>query len=153
MLGSLLITPFADRFGRKPIIVVGIGLTNASLLIIGLVHDLNARYVGTFVIGLAASPRLGNAYILMLESIPEKYRSWVGSIQQSFESLTLIWATIYFRYISKDWQYWIYFVIGYAFLVSSTVLGLLESTKFLASRRRFGEARRTLEKIAQRNRV
>ena len=68
-LGAVLLTPLADRYGRKTIVLVSNTITLSGYLILVLVHNLYARYIGLFILGLSASPRCGNSYILLLESV------------------------------------------------------------------------------------
>ena len=88
---------------------------------------------------------------MLIENAPERLHSIVGSQLSMNDSMLLIYATIYFYFISKNWQYWIYFAIVYSFVSASLMFCVYESTKYYVSRGRYDEARRTLTKIARHN--
>ena len=143
MLGALCITPLADKFGRKTIVLISHVGSISGFVVMGVWHNLYARYVGVFIVGLWCSPRGGNSFILMHESVPEKYQPWVFSALSANEAVTLIWGTVYFYYISKDWQYWIYFTIGYSIVCLFVSFFVFESTKYYLSHGRYDDARTT----------
>ena len=103
VLGAVFVTPLGDRYGRVTAILVGHAINNTGFMFIAFVHNLVFRNIGVFLAGVADSPRTANSYILMLESVPEKYRPWVGSALQMNEALIMIWASGFFYFISKNW--------------------------------------------------
>jgi MFS transporter, AAHS family, 4-hydroxybenzoate transporter len=87
MLGALLLGPIADRFGRKPTIVlcaIIFGLFTIACALAGTVEEL---MVFRFLAGLGLGGAMPNAIALMAEFGPKRSRSRLATILVCFFSL------------------------------------------------------------------
>ena len=55
--------------------------------------------------GMQTAGRCSSGYVYMTELAPERYRSTMGTIWNMCEGLTFIYLTIYFKFISKNWEW------------------------------------------------
>ena len=114
LIGSIIFGPFGDLFGRIPVLRFGLGL---SILIFAFniyyQFSLVQTYVCFFGLGLLSSVRLNLGFIYGAEVLKEKQANVIGSLALSIDSFTMIIASIFFMYISKNWLglYSIYFFL------------------------------------------
>ncbi len=55
--------------------------------------------------GFISNIRASLSYLYGQEITPRENASFVGSVYNIFDALTMCWMSLYFRYISKDWLY------------------------------------------------
>lgn len=104
--------------------------------------------------GFSASGRAIMAYIWMSENIVADKVALVSAIFLGLDSLTLLWTTLYFQYVSRDWRYLV--ASSLIVLAAALVYHLFlhtDSPKYFYSVRKFDEARRVLTVIARANNV
>ena len=86
--------------------------------------------------------------------VPAPARSLVGCLCVSLDCMTMIYATIYFMFISQYSIYWEYFAVFQNLVALSLVLLYVpESPKWLYEKGRFKEAKDALMYLARRNGV
>ena len=114
-------------------------------------YNINTRYAGQLLSGLSASPGPQVAYILMLESAPERVHATLSTVLMQLQALIVVVCGVYFLFISSNWFYWGYFAL--AFQLASAVLFYftLESPKFYMSQGERSKAAASLDKIASLN--
>lgn len=86
-LGGILIGAYADRFGRKPAMVLTIVLMSLGTLLIGIAPTyMTAGYWGTLVLilarliqGVAAGGEVGASMSMLVESAPANRRGYYSS--------------------------------------------------------------------------
>ena len=110
-LFAVAIPRFADMYGRK--IVFSTALLIQAPTIYGMIvsHSVMRTAALLFVMGMLAAGRMSVAFIFIQEMVPEASRSLVGTLALGFDCCTMIWATIYFMYISQYSIYWEYFAV------------------------------------------
>lgn len=113
-IGSLILPPISDKFGRKNYfvgcLIVALAAFIAMLLIIG--HDEKYMYtyiVLMFIIGLQQGGRYTIGYCYMMEMAPANYHGMMGTMWGISETFVYMVDTLYFRYVSKQWRYVIIF--------------------------------------------
>lgn len=74
-IGSLSAGVFADKFGRKPVLVVSILLFGTSTMLIGQAADVSSIAIIRFFAGLGIGAALPAATTLTAEFIPLRYRT------------------------------------------------------------------------------
>ena len=74
-IGSLSAGVFADKFGRKPVLITSILLFGISTMLIGQVSDLSSIALIRFFAGLGIGAALPAATTLTAEFIPLRYRT------------------------------------------------------------------------------
>lgn len=84
--------------------------------------------------------RASVGFCYFMELMPSKYKDLMGSIRGSLEGGTLIWITLYYMFIGKNWKAHVMFGAGLAGTSFLTVLFFVpESPKWLYSKGRFEE--------------
>jgi AAHS family 4-hydroxybenzoate transporter-like MFS transporter len=74
-IGSLGSGPFADRFGRKIVLVASVGLFGLFSIASGFTHSLDQLTLLRFLTGLGLGGAMPNATALMAEYSPNRHRS------------------------------------------------------------------------------
>ena len=70
----------ADKFGRKPLFLLGIYLDLVYYIGIYLCHNLNLMYVLLFLFGCTCSLRVQVGFVYMMEMIPAERKTFYGTI-------------------------------------------------------------------------
>jgi predicted MFS family arabinose efflux permease len=84
-IGALLIAPFADRFGRKPVILIALALMSAGMFTTGLVAEVRALMAARLVVGMGIGTVLATMAALAAESAPVGRKDMaVGLVQAGF---------------------------------------------------------------------
>lgn len=84
-IGALVIAPFADRFGRKPVIMFALALMTAGMFASALVGSVNGLMFARLVVGTGIGTVLATMAALAAESAPlGKQDMAVGLVQAGF---------------------------------------------------------------------
>ncbi|SUB84289.1 Proline porter II [Pragia fontium] len=134
-LGGILIGAYADRFGRKPAMVLTISLMSLGTLMIGIAPTYaSAGYWGTITLvlarliqGIAAGGEVGASMSMLVESAPANrrgfYSSWSLATQglaTTFGGLVALSLSAYLPVITgspdvmSEWGWRVPFFIGVA---------------------------------------
>jgi len=152
-LGCLFIPRLGDTMGRRrPYLFFSVASVFCYLTLI-LSQNIHLTLVMYFLLGLgnAGKPNLG--YVYILELVPTSWQTYVGTLIHISDGCTLIFLSIYFRFISKDWFWFQLFCFVFSTLAIAGCSIAPESPKYLYSFERFDEARAAIKKIARFNRV
>ena len=104
-----------------------------------------------FLFGTASVGRCSISFLFLMELLPKAQQVLVGTSLQVMNSLVIVIACVYFSKISKNW---IWLEIMGCILGITSMIGcyfLPESPKFLISRKRYNEARASINWIAKFN--
>ena len=102
--------------------------------------------------GLCAAGRTSVGFLYLMELVPAKARAMVALLLGTMDSMTMIYATIYFRYFTHDSVYWELFSAFQNIIVLILVFFYLpESPKWLFEKGYLREAKETLIQIANSN--
>ena len=157
-LSSLVLPALSDKIGRRSIFL-GCLLVNLIVLAILLIIPDQKEWVNFviflfFITGLSLAGRASVGYCFMLECAPERYSSIMGSFWNISEGMVYIYATVYYRWVSKDW----WWTIAFALVLQTVTLFLLyrystESPKWLYNKKKFAECQYTMRYMADWNGV
>lgn len=75
MAGALLLGPVADRYGRKPVLVLSVAFFGAASLLSAFAHDMPALLVMRFLTGLGLGGAMPTAITLTSEYCPQRRRA------------------------------------------------------------------------------
>ncbi len=105
-LGALGIAPFADRFGRKPVILLALALMSAGMIACGLVGSVTLLMAARLVVGAGIGTVLATMAALAAESAPEgKQNMAVGLVQAGFPLAAVVTGFVAAGAIpSHGWQ-------------------------------------------------
>src|SRR3954454_6493063 len=96
-LGAFVFGLLADRFGRRPILMIDILLFSALELASGFAPSLVSLLVLRFLFGIAMGGEWGIGSSLVMESIPPKLRGPVsGLLQSGYPTGYLLASIVYF---------------------------------------------------------
>lgn len=110
LIGAALISPQADRFGRKQLAVVGLTISGIGMLLAGFAYDVNGLIFGRFITGVGIGAIFATLNTLVAEYAGPKLRSTmisifhlgfpIGAILTGYICLWLLgigtWRTIFF---------------------------------------------------------
>ncbi len=84
-IGALLIAPFADRFGRKPVILTALGLMSLGMIACGFVSAVQGLMAARLCVGMGIGTVLATMAALAAETAPAgKQDMAVGLVQAGF---------------------------------------------------------------------
>ena len=143
-IGWVLTLPWvprlSDMYSRKKIFIIGMVMDWLMFVAMFFAKSINWMIVITFVFGLMTTIRVNVGFVYMMELMPKRKQTFYATIYNIVEGTCLLYGTVYFWFISKDW---IYFTsIGFVFQTFNiiTVWFLPESPRLLIELKRFDEA-------------
>ena len=142
---GIAVVRFADVYGRRPLILIGLVVHLASYGAILFNKNLILLYITMVTIGTANSIVSAASYMMGLEIIPPRNRYLVASLLFSLDVSAVIYVSFYFMWISDNWVYINYVGVGWGVVIFIfEIFFLKESPKFYVSVKRYHEARKIL---------
>ena len=131
-----------------------IGFVASVILYAALMYSVSYKlivYFLLFLLGYLSCIRLNFSFIYGSEIIKTTHSTIICSFYNFFDGFTMIQASIYFKYISKDWftLYWYYLSICIVGMIISFFMP--ESPRYLISIGDFKRARESFDFIARMN--
>ncbi|CDW88264.1 organic cation [Stylonychia lemnae] len=152
-IGTLTLAHLGDQYGRIRLLRIGLFLSLVAFgCIIFVQVSFYFTYVFLFFLGFLSPIRLNLSFIYGSEVFKEQHASIMGSLSLCMDSFTMIIASVYFKYISKDWSYLYYFFFSICCIPLIISYFMPESPRYLLQKRLFNDARASFNKIAQINR-
>ena len=133
--------------------MISMGISLLVYLMLILSTNINLTTVMFLLLGLTNPGKSNVCYIYLLEFIPKKWQTAVGTVLLFGDGSTMIFLSLYFRFISKDWLWFQIFALSLTTLAFLVMLFAPESPKYLYSYKKYKEARKALQYIARFNRV
>lgn len=152
-LGCLFIPRLGDTLGRRLPCIVSISSSLVIYLGLILSQNIYLTMVLFCLLGFTCPGKSNIAYIYLLELVPTKMQTYVGTAMLIADGSTMIILSIYFRFISKDWLGFQIFALCLTTVSFLVTLLVPESPKYLYSYKKYKEARKALLVIARYNRV
>lgn len=105
-IGALVIAPFADRFGRKPVIMLALALMSLGMLASALVSSVELLMAARLLVGTGIGTVLATMAALAAESAPAgKQDMAVGLVQAGFPLAAVATGFISAAFLeSHGWQ-------------------------------------------------
>jgi SHS family lactate transporter-like MFS transporter len=128
-LGAFIFGHLADRFGRRPLLMVSVLSYSVLELLSGLAPNLTSFLVLRALFGIAMGGEWGIGSSLTMETIPPKWRGWVSGLLQSGYPGGYFLATLAF--------YLVYPIVGWRGLF---MVGVLPALLVLYIRRHVPES-------------
>ena len=134
VFGNIFLSGFGDTIGRIP--CLRYSLTISIFLYVFFLFVPKPLYISYIVLWLFwifSCLRVNTAYIYAQEIVRQTASPFVGSIINIFDSLTLVFTTVYYMFVSKSYiGIHIFYLV---FMIISCLLSywLPESPKYLIS--------------------
>ena len=103
---AIIVPRFADLYGRK--LIWGAAMLVQAPTIFGLINSNSVLLTQAllFVMGLCAAGRTSVGFLYLMELVPANARAMVALLLGTMDCMTMIYATIYFKFITHDSIYW-----------------------------------------------
>ncbi|XP_063882013.1 organic cation transporter protein-like [Scylla paramamosain] len=147
--GSLVSGFAADRYGRKPVVVVSQILYVATAIGITFLSSFNGILAFRFILGSLGTPTF---YMMGMEVCETKWRSLVGIVMALPWAIgTMLWGGA--GYLIRDW-YWLQLFVSLPTLIVIPVLFLIdESPRWLIVTGRHDKALKVLRRASRLNKT
>ena len=136
MLGAFILSPIADRIGRKPVIIISCALMGVFCLMTATADSANELMLYRFLTGLGLGGAIPNLNTLTSEYAPKRSRAALMTFMfAGFPAGAVVGGIISVKLIELFGWESVFIVGGIAPLVLSAVLifSLPESIKFLSA--------------------
>lgn len=110
-LFAIAIPRMADIYGRKLVFSSALIIQAPTMYGLILSNSVNLTTALLFVMGVLSAGRISVAFLYIQEMVPEKSRSIVGTLALGYDCMTMIWATLYFMFVSHYTIYWEYYAV------------------------------------------
>jgi len=154
LLGGLFIGTLGDWFGRKPMLLVGLGCNTVAGFLSAFAPTVGIMSLLRFIAGIGIGTTVPPLFTLVTELAPPSQRGLCVTICASFWMVGSIYVALVAMFLLGYWDVsWRIFVVICA--IPSLVGGILihsivpESPRFLALRLRHSEALHTTNLLAQ----
>ena len=126
-ISCFFIPRLSDRNGRKWFIIVNLIIQLLSLIAIVFSKNLVFLLAGMFVMGFTTTGKGTLNYLYGTEILTESKKSYIATIIGATDSSILVFASLYYKYISVWWKplgvmgimFNILAIISYSFLPES----------------------------------
>lgn len=150
MIGALFVGKFADRFGRKQVLIYNCGFIIAGAVVMAVVSNLWAFAAGRLLAGIASGATTGNVGGYINEISPPHLRSVLGAVLHSgiTVGILLVATTFFYMDFEDGWRYIAAFpiVLAAIFLSFSPFL-MVESPVWLLLKGRRADAEAVLTRL------
>ncbi|CDW81098.1 solute carrier family member 5 [Stylonychia lemnae] len=151
LIGSLVINPLGDIWGRATTYRFSMTLSILSNLLMVISYDLYLLYASLFLFGIASAGRSSVGHIWLMEHLPSDSQVYYATISRFLEATAPIITSFVFEYGDIDWRHIYYCTLGVSFFCLLGSFFIPESPKYLISLNRVIEAKRNIKKIAKFN--
>ena len=152
LAGSILWLRVTDLIGRKWLVVGGVVLHILTQLIYIIKLNVASLYAATCILGFKAAITNLVTYLLLVEIVSPNFRAVFCALANGFDGGSNAWLPLVYQFGKSYWVvYWINLALA-AVLLIPLIFFIPESPKFLIGQRRYAEARKVYERIAQVNR-
>ncbi len=134
MVGAMALSPFADKIGRKPITVLGLGLSGTGMLVATFAPSIEVLMIGRIITGLGVGAILASINTLVAEFACERYRGQAVAILQLGFPLGAFFSGFIVSWLLDvgSWRHVFAFGAATSFLFIPIVATLPESMDYLA---------------------
>lgn len=149
-LGALISGPFADRFGRKWIVISTTAVFGVATLLSATSENLIELSFWRFVTGLGLGAAMPNIATLLAEYMPQKRRALMVNLMFSMFPLGAAVGGVLSAVLVKDFGWHSILVVGGLFPILLTLLLVVmlpESIQFLIRQNKQNQAKKIAERI------
>ena len=103
---AIMVPRLADLYGRKLVWAAAMLVQAPAILGLTSSDSVLLTQVLLFVMGLCAAGRVSVGFLYIMELIPTHARALVSCLLGTVDCMTMIYATLYFKYLTHDSVYW-----------------------------------------------
>lgn len=144
----LIVPSLSDKIGRKWIVFWGLTVQAVAYTGIMLSTSLQMTFISIFVMGMMCSARQSVGFVFMNEFFAKEHQTFVGTWYCIGEAITYLSMSLFYRYVSKHTEYFIFIGLLYNICACIGVLQLPESPIFLLQKGEVDKGCKAIEKIA-----
>ena len=104
VIGSFTLPRLGDLYGRKQVVLLGKVLHIITCLVILFSKSFELTLAMNFLIGLALAANFV-CFAFLSENVHVSDIPWLTSVIFIGESSSLVWAGLWFKFVSKDWHF------------------------------------------------
>ena len=140
-IGVSICGPFADYYGRRPIMCVTYPLTGFFGTVVAFSKRVEVYFFFRFCIGVTGSMFRMISFIYMLEHMDKKYRNTFSLIDGLFEIAFIRNVALLFSYLIQDYRV-VHLILGTIIMTFSFIYFKFydESPRWLVEKGRYAEA-------------
>jgi MFS family permease len=101
--GCLFIPRLGDVYGRRKPFLICSALSVLVYLGLLLSKNIDLTMALYLLLGLSTPGKVNIGYVYLLELVPTAWQTYVGTVLLIGDGSTMIFLSLYLRYISKDW--------------------------------------------------
>ena len=116
LISSAIMPFFADRYGRKTLIIGGCSIQAACFLLMVLFPNLSLYFVMNFILGTTVTARGMVAYAHMMEWVRGK-EGLITGLLFGYDGLVIVICPPILLYITKNTQVFLYIALAMNLLV------------------------------------
>ena len=120
-VGCMIIPRLADLYGRRNFILACNIMALPVLGSFWSMHSAQEAIVRYFILGCGLSGFVVVNFLYLMEFLVKRHRVTVYTIARVLCELSVVFVVLYFRFLTKDWEYWFYMIISIEVLV---IIGL-----------------------------
>lgn len=136
--GASIVGPFGDRFGRKPVMIIGMLIVGVSSYFTAHSETVNDLVLWRGLTGLGLGMSLPNATALTSEYVPYKQRAWLISLMYCNVAVGALAAGFAAPFLISNFGWKVVFYVGGVLpllLVILLITSIPESLKLLLAQR------------------
>ena len=138
---------YFECYGRKFMLIIGSATNIVLSFVLYFGNNIYIRYIALLIYGITWAKIL-YSYIYVSEIGPNKSRIYCCAVLNFTEVVSIIPASLYFMFISNEWQYFYFVSILISVITFPFVFYIPESPKFLYETKRYDELRITIKNIS-----
>ena len=136
MIGAMVISPFADKYGRKPVTIFGLFMSGSGMLIAMSAPSIEILVIGRVLTGLGVGGILASLNTLVAEYAGLKYRSLAVAVFQLGFTLGAFLSGFLAAWLLGigSWRHVFAFGAMTSFVFIPIIMILPESMEFIAKK-------------------
>ena len=151
MVGALFVPRLADIFGRRWIIIFGLGFAVIGVVFVVFANSLAFIYAAMIILGIQAPATQQVSFVLITEIVGTKYRAFYSTLILSINAFLNLFNPVYY-YFAKNYMPLMYSTLALAgVLLFFSIFILLESPRYYISIHNYQKARNAFNNFARRN--
>ncbi len=122
---SLIVGNLGDRYGRKPIIIIGLFIFNLGSLLCIVANSYQLLLVGRFLQGAGISSVAVLVYVVLADIYSLQQQQEMMGVLNGTITLSMAFAPVIGSYVNLFWGWHGNFILLFLFGIVSLILGLL----------------------------